>query len=266
MSNIPPSNPPYEFPTIALEEYLAKFRNAPKSSLVAKVLGLTPSPNKTDNYLDNRAAYCALGIHLNETGLIAPAFRPVKRLNKAKNLTAEEEILGLDRQVIDLHYLFCQHRPEIRPTDDEFKRLFSDPEFDYQLAADFAQRKWTKENKARKSLGLPEHLQYEMAVLRERRVADHMRSVLQQSAEIRVQLRDLANISTSRLDPKSIDERVEEFICLKLAEGSPKDAVRFLRLRGKLDIPESDPELRAFRERLRKHKNWMNDNLKLGKL
>lgn len=251
----------YRFP--AMEElalFLPRFERATSSQIWSFASRLCGNGADSHLYSRIRSAYCAMNLVLNARGETAPIFRPRREVKSKKGLSPDEQLLSCDRQVLDLHYLHCQYHERVRPSDAEFRPLFANDEFDFELASEFAARKWTPDVKARNSLRLPKSVQQELVALRERSQGDRLRTVMRASEQIEVRLHDLSDSPRSRLLETDIPARVEEFICLKLGKGSPKNAMRFAQLRGQ-DVPVTINDARNGHERFRKRKEWFESAL-----
>lgn len=94
--------------------------------------GLHKAYRSPQPYPDKRSVYLRISIEMNRRGVIAPAFRPRVGL-PPKGLSAAQVIESNDRQVIDLHWLYCQRRVAV-DCDLEFDALFRSEEFDFELA------------------------------------------------------------------------------------------------------------------------------------
>lgn len=171
----------YQFPSLSeIEPYLKKFRLASKEQLLLSLKKKEKKKEKEKekdkttsdkSYSSTRLEYCAINVLLNELGVIAPAFRPFRKLAGNKLSKANEILLSRDRMVLDLHYLHCQHHDDFLPTDSEFEILATDDEFDFKLASQFALKEWTAAVKAN-SLGLSNKQMHELAVYKTKDVYD----------------------------------------------------------------------------------------------
>ncbi|MBT3045010.1 MAG: hypothetical protein KME67_19300 [Candidatus Thiodiazotropha sp. (ex Codakia orbicularis)] len=211
-------------------------------------------------YRDIRDNYCALNIVLNERRAIAPIFRLFRKPNRNKGLSNDEVLLARDRQVIDLHYLFVNHRDSVNPNDEQYRPLFESDEFNSELASEFASLKWKSGTKAQRSLKLKSSIQEELWILREKKIADRHRGVIRSIEKMKYQIHELSDKPASRLRHEEIPNRVEEFTCLKYGRGSVAVAARFYMLRGN-GIGYCDHEWSALRKRLQMRKNWFRDRL-----
>ncbi|MEW8221950.1 MAG: hypothetical protein AB2729_06400 [Candidatus Thiodiazotropha taylori] len=220
--------------------------------------GRGSSSSKT--YDEIREGICSFNIILNERSLIAPVFRPFRKNTNRIGLNDEEKLLSLDRQVIDLHYLYIQHKSRVNPSDSEFKSLFTNEKFSFELAAEFALKEWKCGHKATESLKLSDSIQEELSILRSRVIADRYRYVEKKISEIEIDLNNLCDTPSSRLKPESVPLRTEEYRCLKYARGSIKEAVRFFTLRG--NLPEVDERGQAACvKRFQARKTWFESRL-----
>lgn len=222
-----------------------------------RVAQLGQSASTGAPYAAVRDRYLALNIALNLRGLTAPAFRPVRRLRNKNPASEEEELLGLDRQVIDLHYLHANHRSVLRLKRRDAKALFKPEEFDFTLAGQFALQPWRASAKSR-ILQIPDLLQVRLMTYR----SDAIR-MRWQRAEKAVQNAELAlqnhvHNTHGRFKAVDIEARVDELLALRLADNVPAHAALLL-----LDMPRhaveraaketlSESETKALREKMRR--------------
>lgn len=158
----------YEFPDMAGSEYYRKFGKASDRQSLVKLVGFLwsdPKDKSSDDYLDVREKYCALGIFLNEHCMLPPAFRRIRRLKRATGLSDGDKTFALDGQVIDLHYLYSCRKDVVRPKDETLKALFRGDQFDFSLAVEFALKEIPFDRKVR-AIGVTEDTLKELASLR----------------------------------------------------------------------------------------------------
>lgn len=124
-------------------------------------------------YEDHRESFCALNLELNRREVtFAPRFRGTPRPTH-RAPTPAEQLLGLDRQIIDLHWLHSRGVKR-RIATDNYEVLLLDEEFDFSLAQEFAAEVWTSDHKAG-LLSLPTHLQCQLDTLQPSSFADRIR-------------------------------------------------------------------------------------------
>lgn len=252
----------YQFPSREeLEPLLSKLSAIPTQKLLQAVKNKEKSDD-SGSYLTQRNKYCALNWLLNENGIIAPSFRPFRTFDYSKRNDPEEVLLGRDRQLIDLHYQYCQNKENITPLDDEFEALMVGDTFDMELASKLVMKEWTAGHKATEVLGLSEPQMYEMAVLRTKSIGDRLRSIKHKSKQVRRDLVNLASNPRSRLNLSDITSRVEEFVCLSLAKGSQVDAAKFWLLRG--NGCDQDVTASSLSSVMGKRKKWFAERLNLA--
>ena len=255
----------YQFPSPSnIEPYLKKFRLASKEQLLRSLKKKEKDKTTGDTpYSSSRLDYCAINILLNELGIIAPAFRPFRTLAGNKLSKANDVLLSRDRMVLDLHYLHCQYHDDFLPTDMEFKALATDDEFDFKLASQFALKKWTAEVKAN-SLGLSNKQMHELAVYKTKDIYDRESMIKDKQliSTVRRRLKQQADLMASRFDKRDVEQRIEEFICLRYARGSLSHAVDFWERRGNLllDKPNARRNLTAV---MGKRKRWFEKDLNI---
>ncbi|GJH34209.1 hypothetical protein CBA19CS91_15650 [Paraburkholderia hospita] len=116
-----------------------------------------------------RQQLCAIAIELNRRALdqpqLAPRFRPERR-PPYDCVTPEQIALSRDRQVIDLHWLWCTGHRTI-PDSRDYVGLLDGDEFDFQLASKFACEKWTLARKA-ECLRLDAQREWQLAAIQTR--------------------------------------------------------------------------------------------------
>jgi hypothetical protein len=253
---------PYQFFSIeSLGKLISNLNGEQDQKLVEAVRRMDQGGRPSlKSYLDIRDRFCAVNLVLNEKNLIAPAFRPFRRLLNNKGLSHEDSLLGCDRQVIDLHYLFCNHHGRPKPSDNEYKSLFISDEFDYKLASSFASKNWSANHKAGKTLRLTTGLQKELAVLKEKSVYDGVVAVLRKVEKIEVSLYELLDSPDSRFLKDNISDRIEELTCIALGKGSITDTIKFYKLRGG-EVPVDDKSYRRLYRRFQVRKKWFVERL-----
>lgn len=127
-------------------------------------------------YVGLREEFLAVNRELNRRGItFAPRFRGNPRPSHKAPIEAEK-ILGRDRQMIDLHWLFSR-RARCRIASSQYEDLIEEEEFDFALAEDFASEPWTAEHKST-LLSLPQELQWQLDAIQPKGLADRFRSLL----------------------------------------------------------------------------------------
>jgi len=122
-----------------------------------------------------RTLFCAVSLELNERDGVAPQFRPVRRLGQNKGHSNEESALSNDRQVIDLHWLY---RTGKRNSIDhnQFADLFTQDQFDFELAAELSAKAWTADHKSANVLNLGDYEMLQLSWFRTKTVNDQWRN------------------------------------------------------------------------------------------
>lgn len=125
------------------------------------------------SYEDHRESFCALNLELNRREVtFAPRFRGAPRPTYGAP-TPAERLLGLDRQIIDLHWLHSRGVKR-RIATDIYEDLLLEEEFNFDMAQDFAAEAWTGDHKAA-LLSLPTQLQWQLDTLQPSNFADRFR-------------------------------------------------------------------------------------------
>ena len=113
--------PGYEMPDMdRLNNLLERLRAAPREELLAAFFKRRAAPRRPDaveRYPASREANLALNLALNEKRLIAPAFRDFLKTSHGTGFSEAESTLSMDNQVIDLHYLHCHYRSQVKPSN-----------------------------------------------------------------------------------------------------------------------------------------------------
>jgi hypothetical protein len=247
-----------------LNSLLEKLRKADRMSLLSAFLKRRDAlkrPNALENYPSVREAYLALHMAMNEKGCIAPAFRDHLRVTKARGLSSAEVLLSRDNQVIDLHYLHCQHRKRVKPNNRKYEPLFKSKEFQLELAGQFAAQAWRAEVKAEGNLRLSTRIQMEMLVLKGEKARRRVRAIREKTDSIRMLLVEHADRPRSRLKDDDITARVDDFTCLMLAAGSPSKAAVYSSLITGTPLPDEPSSLRRLHEKFRKRREWFEEQL-----
>jgi len=125
------------------------------------------------SYEEHRESFCALNLELNRREVtFAPRFRGTPRPTH-RAPTPSEQLLGLDRQIIDLHWLHSRGIKR-RIATDSYGDLLLEEGFDFDLAQEFAAEVWTSDHKAA-LLSLPTQLQWQLDTIQPSSFADRFR-------------------------------------------------------------------------------------------
>ncbi len=252
----------YQFPSIeTLQPVLDLLRSKSDSKLIHSIKKYEnkSSSRSTENYINSRETICAFHLVLNEKGLLAPAFRPFVKLSKNKGLSDIEKILGNDNQVINLHYLHCQHKGKFIPTEKEFKKVSLNDNFDFDLASEYASKEWLAETRSDISLMLGDATQLELSTFISKKNRDRRKSILNSCRTANLRLVNYSNEPRSRFSYFDIPKRMEEYYCLKLAKGSPSGAVKFYSLI--TGTAYNNGNQKCSNELMRKRKKWFGNKI-----
>jgi hypothetical protein len=164
------SEAPYSFP-ISMDS----FDCLVVGNLVARMTRLVVDCKAHGDYMLIRDEYCSLAVALNREGLMAPAFRPAPIIPKLKERrTATNMMLHRDSLVIDCHWLHCRCE-NVYPRDDEHKPLFDiAAPFQFELAASFACKVWSKLHRADEAFVLTTWQQCQMRTMKGVDVSDRL--------------------------------------------------------------------------------------------
>jgi len=164
---------PYVFPAKNFRHY-SHYSNNDLIAEVERLIKLADLMSAATQYESVRGAMCALHIEMNLRQQHAPRFRPQSPLPKKADSHAAA-LLGLDRQVIDLHWrAHSCDKPMVQV--DDFPGIFDSEPFDFELAARFAQLGWKSATKA-VHLHLTNDMQWEHAILQSSNIRDKWRTI-----------------------------------------------------------------------------------------
>lgn len=189
-----------------------------------------PGDPSYDEGSAERQRFLCMNLLLNERLLIAPAFRglPVSPSPKDGPYNEAQELYARDKQLIDLHWL------ALRKLSQNLKArvvlgecdLVVDGEVSLDNAAEAVCIDWTAKHKA-KVLKLSDDEQMEMSIIRSSKVYQRQTRALKNLENVECSLINIANDPVSRFNPHDIPCRLNEYLCLAVAQGSPAKAVHF---------------------------------------
>jgi hypothetical protein len=217
----------YRFPDMSqLAAWLETHRDKTSKELLITIGQLSherrDAAGNRSSYFEARDELCAISILLNERGDYAPRARGMRvpvapRKSTTKNPVAEHA-LSNDRQVIDLHWLYCRQLPVIDSPGYE-GMLNSGLPFDWHRASNFVNRVGTMEKKAN-LLGLTEYAQLQLAAIQSKSVSDRwvtIREGLRKQQEV---ILTSASAPSSRLSAEVIRRLPNIYRALRVARGS----------------------------------------------
>ncbi|RBA23281.1 hypothetical protein [Herminiimonas fonticola] len=167
--------------TPLLSKVRSKTNGALEEVLDTMVNKRSSSTKKLWDYTAIRSFVCAINLVMNERGLRPPRFRELRKVPFKRRpasfstvkvpgvpnpslLTPEQELLSSDRKMIDLHWLYAQGKRD-RVKDRTYRDLFDQPEFDFELAAEFLANDWTSEARVNSIFKLTDVEQWQLASL-----------------------------------------------------------------------------------------------------
>lgn len=216
-----------------------------------------------------RITFLALNFAANQRNLLAPAFR--ERLRPAIRPSWEEQkqlpklidaIYSLDRQMIDLHWLYCREvergcntSPKVDDT-----HIWLDGEFIPQAAEHFVQRNWRSGSKA-EALHIVEEDQLELGVLRSKQVSSrHYAATRARNSDL-LAIKDYC-LKSRQLGITDMDSAYNDLLSLRLAKQDIKLAAKLRR--AMLDYASvSEPNMDSLQRQLRRRKQLFKEKLKL---
>lgn len=156
----------------------------PYEVATANFAALCAEVKATGDYKSARERYRALSFELNIHGKQAPAFR--KKLETGKKLNDPVFLqIHRDNITIDCHWLWCTRAEvHVNEADNEFAPLFdySIP-FDFDLADNFASKKWKTENRTLEVLRLIDFYQVQCSALNSDTLKSRIKSLDQPRKE-----------------------------------------------------------------------------------
>jgi hypothetical protein len=165
--------PPYAFPAPDSRRYFEYTNDALVEELKA-LIGRGELTTSSKHYDSVRAEICAIHIEMNLRQQYAPRFRPQAKLRKTPE-SGNDENLGRDRQVIDLHWR-ANSSDKPMSTVIGYERIFDAEQFDFELASAFAQLDWRPHTKVIQ-LHLTEDMQWENAIIQAPNIRDKWRTI-----------------------------------------------------------------------------------------
>jgi hypothetical protein len=184
-----------------------------------------PDTGRPLPYEEIRVWWCLINVRLNELDLDCPGFRPNRRVVRpgpAEGYSGADTLLTNDRQMIDLHWAWSRCLP-ITPKP-KHKALFESELFNWKLAERFVSVVGSIETKVA-DLHVHEDDQLCMMALCLDRAKKRREDMMQRGEMLKDVLNRRAAKVSSRLDPRGIDDWVKDYIALRVADGSPKDAM-----------------------------------------
>jgi len=176
-------------------------------------------------YEDIRVWWCLINVRLNELEFDCPGFRPNRRVmrpSESAGYSGTDTLLTNDRQMIDLHWAWSRGLP-ITPKP-KFKGLFDSDVFNWHLAQQLVAYVGSIAAKVA-DLNLHEDHQLCMMALCLDPAKKRREDMMRRGEMLRDVLTRRAAKLSSRLDARTIDDWVKDYIALRVADGSPKDAM-----------------------------------------
>ncbi len=251
----------YQFPSIKkLQSKMDLIQSKSDSQIIASVHKFSEktSSRSTKHYMKERDTHCAFHMVLNKRGIICPNFRPFLKLRKHIDLTNDEMTLGRDTQVVNLHYLYSQHHGKFRPKEIEFQSLLSGDEFDFSKAEKYAIKVWTGKSKNKYSIILDDKIMMELSTFKSKAVRDRLGTIRELALIMENKVRNYSTTPRSRLSLDEIPKRIDEYECLKYADGSPSIAAKFYELKTGKVISSIE---KNSREHMRRRKIWFEKTM-----
>jgi hypothetical protein len=216
-------------------------------------------------YADVRLEYIATHFIANQLGLSAPAFRKMEKPAGYKNYTAEEELIARDRQLIDFHYLFFNHKDQLSCGNAYYEAIFGHDvtDFDFDMVATQVMTRGAATTKATRFLAIPDSIQLELNVLRSDDVRKQSSTRKDRMQTIMSRINQAQKNSLSRLSKVKVAAIKDDVLPLLLANGSPSEAVRFMGLM--TSVRYEGDGLKKEARRIAESKRWLMSG-RVGKL
>jgi len=205
-------------------------RDKTSNSLLAELRESTSRWDRNGNAVDYRSVRkrsCSIAIEINcrarTQPQIAPRFRPERR-PAHQCTTPDDRALSRDRQVIDLHWLWCTGHRKI-PDSREYVHLFGDEEFNFQLASKFACEQWTPARKV-ECLGLDAQTEWQLAAIQSREFQKKWDAIWRRRPHI--ERRFLDSLATRRASKGHVEEWLQLWTAHQMVGESPERICRLL--------------------------------------
>lgn len=186
------------------EALLAEYRTQDDAALVQTLVELK---GRQVPFCDVLPVFIAVGLTMNERGLLAPAYRPRRPLPRwGAEATPEDTARLRALQVIDLHWLWCRgKRDEI--DDRRWATLFAGTDFDFDLAWRLACDKHDRPAAKAEALNLSTLEQLQLAILKGDEAGAMVRRMqkAEPSAKRRLHTHELADPSIGRFIPQWLE-------------------------------------------------------------
>lgn len=212
-----------------------------------------------------RITFLALNFAANHRCLLAPAFRERLRpairpsgQGKAQLPELIDVIYSLDRQLIDLHWLFCRENERGNlnsPKIDDYQ-VWVDGVLKPESAEDFVQLNWKASKKAEK-LHIIEDDQLELGILRSKQVSDRSFDLQRSHDADFITIKEYC-IKSRQLSLSDIEPMYKDLVALRLTQQDVPRASRLRRLIGDIEKDES-----AIQKQMRRRKSLFKEKLRL---
>jgi len=218
----------YQFPAMSIiEAYRATLASMMVGEMIERMRTLSfdrlGSDGKKLDYFLVRNELCAISLLLNETGAIAPRFRPIRSLPKEPGEYGQAEAtLSNDRQVIDLHWAYSRNMICSQPKGYAGLCDSTKP-FDWDKASQYVRLAGRAARKA-SMLGLSEEDQLQLGIIQTGAVSKRWRRI-QLAVEQNVsQIRTLYSEPGSRFPKPNLLLAPQIYMALLIAKGSASAA------------------------------------------
>jgi hypothetical protein len=216
-------------------------------------------------YSHIRLEYLAIHFLANQWGLSAPAFRQMAKPVGRKDYTEEEELIARDRQLIDFHYLFFNHKAQLSCGNDYYEAILGHDvtDFNFDRMAEQVMARGSATTKAVRFLAIPDGIQLELNVLRSDDTRKKDSTCRDKRQTIIKRINEEQRKPLSRLSESKSAAIKGDVWPLLLANGSPSAAVRYKGLM--TSIRYEGNELKKEARRITDSKRWLMSG-RVGKL
>ncbi|TCK06128.1 hypothetical protein [Marinobacterium mangrovicola] len=214
-----------------------------------------------------RITFLALNFAANQRRGLAPVYRERLRASIRPSGNGPKQpnklidiIYSLDRQLIDLHWLYCREVDSGNPTSPKVdgEHIWLEGEFNPAAAERFVQQEWGAPHKV-KTLQIIEADQLELGVLRSKKVRDRHYEILKRRDSDLLAIKDYC-INNRQLSKADQEPMYNDLLALRLSRQDVSLAAQLRRSMGDtVGIAQSNE---AIQRRLRRRKLLFKDTLK----
>jgi hypothetical protein len=264
----------YNFPAESFLEAAKSVEDKPSFphgliNKLAKLSSKVLSAEELYNSTEKRKLMMGVHLALNNSGLLAPAFRNYsgERLTKSgigsEKLTPAQSQLNNDLLFIDLHWVICRRLSE-EPSQsfnfDEFEVVKSGV-VDLAVLSDYASFKRSYSNKVY-DVGISDFEQVQLRTLQSAKIKNRIRNILKKAKAVKGGIRNAISRPRCHVDTKMTESYFKQWNLLTLTQGSSREAARLEQYQTGAHY-ESKEELDRRSAYYRQQKRWFQKTLSL---